>query len=423
MKTPVQRVVALFVPIVAATVLATSCETTDENLLPREQTPEMRRSLTTRSYEEALALAEESIGYVDRGVTRTTSPRRIVGKGQCVTAPSKTRSGQTDTLMYIFNFADNAGFSAIAANRAVQPVLAVTESGNYTYGEPTGVENFDFYMEELSNVLSDFSIIPGGPYDPVNPILPDVKYKTITGPVIYQAPILEVEWGQNGAMGALFSNYCCGCVTTAVAQILTYYEFPESITTTYPDNIAYSGQTIDLDWDAMKLYPETTTSSVEMQLSALCREIGYNVGAFPDGSATAAYSSLVKPFLESLDYTLNGHTDLDIIALRDELSTGHPVYMDGDRYNDEGDRVAGHAWVADGVHYQQKTNLTYTLNKLTGIYTLTNISDFSTKLIHYNWGWDGSYNGNFILLDEVTVGSRTYETMGMYINIRKPNEF
>ena len=39
--------------------------------------------------------------------------------------------------MYVFNFENNDGFSVIAANRAVDPVLAVAEKGNYTYGEPT----------------------------------------------------------------------------------------------------------------------------------------------------------------------------------------------------------------------------------------------------------------------------------------------
>lgn len=136
--------------VALALICAVSCAKIDDgsSAVAPEQPVQPTVLLPTRSYEEALSLARKSIALVDRGQTRSATARSIRSeRGQCVTTPS-TRSGvETDTLMYVFNFEGDDGFSIIAANRAVDPVLAVAEKGNYTYGEPTGVENFDFYME------------------------------------------------------------------------------------------------------------------------------------------------------------------------------------------------------------------------------------------------------------------------------------
>lgn len=116
--------VKTFLFLVFALFFAATCSDFDEAAanIPKEPAP---RSLF-RSYDEALSLAEGSIALVDGAATRSGRTRRIAGRGQCVTAPA-TRSGasQTDTLMYVFNFDDGDGFSVIAANRAVDPLLAV----------------------------------------------------------------------------------------------------------------------------------------------------------------------------------------------------------------------------------------------------------------------------------------------------------
>lgn len=143
--------------VALALICVVSCAKIDDesSAVAPEQPARPTVLLPTRSYEEALSLARKSIALVDRGQTRSATARSIRSeRGQCVTTPS-TRSGAgSDTLMYVFNFENNDGFSVIAANRAVDPVLAVAEKGNYTYGEPTGVENFDFYMDAMAQSLA-----------------------------------------------------------------------------------------------------------------------------------------------------------------------------------------------------------------------------------------------------------------------------
>lgn len=122
--------------VALALICVVSCAKIDDesSAVAPEQPARPTVLLPTRSYEEALSLARKSIALVDRGQTRSATARSIRSeRGQCVTTPS-TRSGAgSDTLMYVFNFENNDGFSVIAANRAVDPVLAVAEKGNYTY--------------------------------------------------------------------------------------------------------------------------------------------------------------------------------------------------------------------------------------------------------------------------------------------------
>ncbi len=136
---------------------------------PAPQLPEKRVSFV-RSYGEAHALALQSIGLVDGvAATRGVAPRTIAS-GDCVVVPgTRAAGGATDTLLYVFNFADDAGFSIIAADASVDPLIAVTEKGHYIYGEPTGVEPFDDYMAQLMN-----SNLPSGP-GPDIPLVPDPR--------------------------------------------------------------------------------------------------------------------------------------------------------------------------------------------------------------------------------------------------------
>lgn len=156
-KTSTMKQARTSVLVALALICVVSCAKIDDesSAVAPEQPARPTVLLPTRSYEEALSLAWKSIALVDRGQTRSATARSIRSeRGQCVTTPS-TRSGAgSDTLMYVFNFENNDGFSVIAANRAVDPVLAVAEKGNYTYGEPTGVENFDFYMDAMAQSLA-----------------------------------------------------------------------------------------------------------------------------------------------------------------------------------------------------------------------------------------------------------------------------
>lgn len=412
-KTSTMKQARSSVLVALALICAVSCAKIDDgsSAVAPEQPVQPTVLLPTRSYEEALSLARKSIALVDRGQTRSATARSIRSeRGQCVTTPS-TRSGvETDTLMYVFNFEGDDGFSIIAANRAVDPVLAVAEKGNYTYGEPTGVENFDFYMDVMAQSLA---VIKPPKFDTIRTT---PKFKTVE---INESrscePLIPVNWGQGFPYGDYCSNKTSGCVATAIAQIMAYYRFPPSFTTTYTD-APHAGETIVLNWTSMISYPYV------YQVPALMREIGQRVGMrYLDDSR--AYSENVASCVRSFGYSCtSGVPNFARSTIYDALDERCPVYVDGTRYVEKVQK--GHAWVADGYEYARIGTEYYEEilidNGLTLYYDyiLTKSTVQTTNLLHYNWGWNGDFNGYFAAVNSCTVGDRVYSEMRMIASIR-----
>ena len=400
-----------------------SCSKTEEMNLPVTEPETQGKHLVvtpTRNYEEALAIARLSIALVDRPGTRAQRPRTIrSSRGQCVTVPA-TRNGesQTDTLLYVFNFEDDNGFAVIAADRAVDPILAVTEKGSYTYGEKTGVENFDFYMDVLSSGLRS---VVRPPIIEIPDTIP--KFKTIEyDEEGHCEPLVPVNWGQNGIFGAYADNRKAGCVAVAMAQIMAYHRFPTSITTTYPNDgyTQHYGETIELDWDNLIAYPYIN----DYKISALLREIGEQVGmdyiSNPNSSGaerTAAvngFKAFGYHFVTNLSHYSDG-------AIRRELDCDRPVYVRG-----TDPQEGGHAWVADGYSYEKKGEEYYEYQTIVDEfgnkrreYVLVNSTVTTQNLIHYNWGWSGIANGYFAGINHCAVSAFDFQGLQMITSIKR----
>lgn len=400
-KTSTIKFVRTFVFAALALICAVSCVKIDDesSAVAPEQPARPTVLLPTRSYEEALSLARKSIALVDRGQTRSATARSIRSeRGQCITIPStRSSESQADTLMYIFNFEGNDGFSIIAANRAVDPILAVAEKGNYTYGEATGVENFDFYMDAMVQSLADRKILP------IDTVRTTPMFKQVEVNESYSRdPFISVRWGQESPYGNYCSNGKSGCAATAIAQIMTFYRFPSSITTTYTD-APHAGETIALDWDSMINY------SYGYQISALMREIGQRVGMnYSNPNSSGASPDKVASCIRSFGYTCSEFANYNISTIHDNLDNWQPAYVIGYSI------LGGHAWIADGYIYSRIGTEYYEKrlvnNDEPGLiphyeYVLTNSTVQTTNLVHYNWGWDGSCDGYFAPGNGVASGN------------------
>lgn len=407
--------------VALALICAVSCAKIDDgsSAVAPEQPVQPTVLLPTRSYEEALSLARKSIALGRPG------PNPL---GHCPFDPQRTRPMRhypvyaqrvgSDTLMYVFNFEGDDGFSIIAANRAVDPVLAVAEKGNYTYGEPTGVENFDFYMDVMAQSLA---VIKPPKFDTIRTT---PKFKTVEVNESRSCePLIPVNWGQGFPYGDYCSNKTSGCVATAIAQIMAYYRFPASITTTYTD-APHAGETIALNWTSMISYPYV------YQVPALMREIGQRVGMryYPEyendkRTGSGAASSNVPSCMISFGYSCaSGLASYAIASIRTNLDEKHPVYV---RANDISE--GGHAWIADGYIYSRIGTEYYEEilidNGLTLYYDyiLTNSTVQTTNLVHYNWGWDGSCDGYFAPGNGVASGNGyIFDGLQMITSIRLP---
>lgn len=100
-----------------------------------------------RSYDEAYAFAEQSLQLLSNSPLKSGEIREIENCEYLLS--NTTKSGVTDTLLYIFNFSDSLGFSVISANRSLFPIIAVTEKGRFNIESFTGIPPVDDYFNDF----------------------------------------------------------------------------------------------------------------------------------------------------------------------------------------------------------------------------------------------------------------------------------
>jgi hypothetical protein len=180
-----------------------------------------------------------------------------------------------------------------------------------------------------------------------------------------------------------------GCVATAMAQVMKYWEYPKSGTGSksynHPD---YGTQSADFEnttynWGSM---PDNVTS-----LNTEVQKISYHAAVavemnFGPGSSGAWLNLVVDAFTDYFKYNSTilwvDKNEWDTEAewkemLRREIDNGRPVIYSG--YNSS--LSSGHTFVCDGYS--------------------------SDDYFHFNWGWGGNANGNF-LLSSLTPSDRDY---------------
>ena len=208
------------------------------------------------------------------------------------------------------------------------------------------------------------------------------------------APLLRTHWGQN----APFNNLCpadpagpnghcyTGCIATAMAQIMNYWEHPVRGSGSYsytPDNHPeYGSQSANFgnttyDWDNMKdYYSRGYTDTEALAVATLMYHCGVSLGAEygPDGTGGRLLNvptvlSHYFRFSSNIVYKSKAsYTDSQWIEmLKQDLDLGRPLPYRGNR--DEGN--ASHAFVCDGYD--------------------------ENDYFHFNWGWLGRCDGFFLI--------------------------
>lgn len=209
------------------------------------------------------------------------------------------------------------------------------------------------------------------------------------------APFVTTEWNQekpyyNLCPKAGLKRCLTGCVATAMAQVMNYFEYPASghgsstyYVTTGADNnsktTSYTGMVSGTyDWTNMiDSYSKSYTDDEATAVATLMRDCGYSVHmSYSKESSGAAdlyipsalaynfdYDSLSVNYLRH-DYCTDQEW-YDIIY--SELSAKRPVLFAGQSASGNG----GHEFVLDGMMADGK--------------------------VHINWGWGGVGNGYFDL--------------------------
>lgn len=203
------------------------------------------------------------------------------------------------------------------------------------------------------------------------------------------APLVQSKWDQEDVGdGHCYnyytpSNYVCGCVATAGAQIMRYFEWPRSDVSVAPftnPHCEVNGSTRTLttqggycNWSQMPLVPDSSITDAERQaIGKLTSDIGICVGMSyaSNGSGAGGYM-LSEAFTNRYGYAnalsmewssdISGSDDMKN-ALLSNFDAGLPVAIGlSDNYG------SGHEIVGDGYGYSG-----------------------DTLYLHFNMGWSGS---------------------------------
>ena len=204
------------------------------------------------------------------------------------------------------------------------------------------------------------------------------------------APLLQSKWGQdtvgNGNCFNYYtpSNYVCGCVATAGAQIMRYFCYPTAAMPQYTNpNCAVDGTLTTLttqggtyDWGQMPLVPVSSMIDVQRQaIGKLTSDLGIcccmsyrpavsggsGAGVYMLAHALTTYFGYASAQIAQWGQLVDKSGSEDVRnALLSNFDAGFPVALS--LYGVSG----GHAVVGDGYGYSD-----------------------GTLYIHFNMGWEG----------------------------------
>ncbi len=306
---------------------------------------------------------------------------------------------------YIFNYA-GGGFAIISADKRVKPILAYSDNGYFPHSGklPMGLLNWLIVDHKNMQLLkknpqlkapsgiaalwkeittANTSDSGGKVTDKLAPPPPPCQSTWTTYTV---GPFVQTEWGQDYPYNALCpaGNYSnghmpTGCVATAIAQIMYYWQYPSRY-----------------NWSIMPINNFTATSSASNQAVAqLMVDIGtaedmvYKV----DGSYPSTYS-IIPPRVgaiapgsalkNSFGYSSATDDSYNYLNVVSSLNAHEPVLLGGTEDNTTilfwSFGEDGHSWVCDG--YQQVTDTWCPSPGDPG-------GSIGYLYLHMNWGWDG----------------------------------
>jgi len=336
-----------------------------------------------------------------------------------------TFSNELGEPIYHVVYLNPSGYVIVSGDDEVEPVIAFSVSGNYdpSPAKPLGAliardlpnriaavraaqakrfatssqsrSHKQIKWQELQNYADDF--VPECQGRPKSGIL------TVSDERV--APLIQSEWNQESAGGDFCYNYytprhyVCGCVATAMAQLMRYHEHPTegvgtasfSITV---DSVLQSASLRGGDgtggpyqWSDMVLKPTEASSLTIAQRQAigvLCYDAGVACQmAYTSVGSGAMMSDERDALIDVFGYSnaINAYnatyTNLGAVLLtmiNPSLDAGYPVIM-GLTGHDGGSSY-GHAILCDGYGYHT-----------------------STIYHHLNMGWEGQDDAWYALPD------------------------
>lgn len=333
-----------------------------------------------RSYQQAKAIAQRQAAMLgiemDAEVTASAkaAPRMSVSSA---VSPSAT-------CYYVFANGEDKGFTIVSGDDRMPEVVGYSAQGTYDPDHlPANYVGFmKAYQETVEALLKGDAQVSGG-------LAEARQWRAERAGSAAVAPLLDgIKWDQREP----YNNMCplyegtnrsvTGCVATAMAQVMMYYQYPKKLkstiesynTQTYGIQIPEISSGATYDWDNM--LPDYSKSDYNSAQADAVAKLMYHCGAAvkmdygPSSRANVTPTILATYFGYDADLmqdlTRTVFTLQQWMTLIDnELKAKRPILYSG-QSSDE-----GHEFVCDG-------------------------SD-GKGLYHINWGWGGYQDGYFDL--------------------------
>lgn len=293
---------------------------------------------------------------------------------------------------YVFN-ASNIGFILVSADDRVYPILGYSYEGAFDPVNiaPQVTKWFESYKSQIrmaiekdlaatDEIEKDWSSLINGTANANG-----AKRGSVS-------PLVAAKWNQTNYYNALCpydNSYSqrtvTGCVATAMAQVMKYWNYPAKGVGSHTYNHSVYGTLsanfsgTNYNWGSMPNSVSSSNTAVAtlMYHCGVSVDMNYNVasqggsGAFVITDASPITNCAEYAFENYFDYktTLDGklrsnYTTSDWLNLiKGEMDASRPVIYAG--FGNGG----GHCFVADGYD--------------------------ANDYIHFNWGWGGAYDGYF----------------------------
>lgn len=333
-----------------------------------------------RSYQQTKAIAQRQAAMLgiemdaEVAASAKAAPRMSVSSA---VSPSAT-------CYYVFANGEDKGFTIVSGDDRMPEVVGYSAQGTYDPDHlPANYVGFmKAYQETVEALLKGDAQVSGG--------LAEVRqWRAERAGSAAVAPLLDgIKWDQREP----YNNMCplykgtnrsvTGCVATAMAQVMMYYQYPKELKTTIK---AYNTQTYGIqipeissgatyDWDNM--LPDYSKSDYNSAQADAVAKLMYHCGAAVKMDYGPLSGANVTPAILATYFGYDADLMQDLTRtvftlqqwmtlIDNELKAKRPILYSGQASD------GGHEFVCDG-------------------------SD-GKGLYHINWGWGGYQDGYFDL--------------------------
>ena len=296
---------------------------------------------------------------------------------------------------YVFNLNDNQGWVLVADDDRCLPILGYSKSGEFVTGNlPANIEDWlSGISSEIQYVIDNDIVADENTTTQWKELFSGVSTAFVNRGEKVVNPLVQTRWNQSpyyNDMCPYDSQYgertVTGCVATAMAQVLKYWNYPEVgtgshsySTSSYGTLYANFGGT-QYDWDNMPNRVTSANNAVAtlMYHCGVSVDMSYGVsstggsGAYVISSYTNSENCAEYAFKNYFGFKSSAHGEMKDYTgdsqwksmVRADLDASRPLVY-------AGFGNGGHCFVCDGYDNSDK--------------------------FHFNWGWDGQNDGYYSL--------------------------